>query len=175
MHVSRMRVRLGVAAAAALLLAGCGGGSDDSSEGDTAKPPASSAPADTGSQGEASGTFSATGAVILVGTLTDVVCAPSNGGIQVTGNFSSAGETGNLTVVSGKPDPGTDRLDSLTVKSGGGKIYSRINSDDLPFDITDDGSKVTGSVVLADIQDSVKPDVDDRKQVTLTVDVDCGT
>ena len=174
MHVSRMRVRLGVAAAAAVLLAGCGGGSD-STDGDTARPPASSAPADTGSQGEASGTFSATGAVILVGTLTDVVCAPSNGGIQVTGNFSSAGETGNLTVVSGKPDPGTDRLDSLTVKSGGGKIYSRINSDDLPFDITDDGSKVTGSVVLADIQDSVKPDVDDRKQVTLTVDVNCGT
>ncbi len=53
-------------------------------------------------------------------------------------------------------------------------MYSRISADSLPYDIKDEGPKMTGSVTLAEMGDIAKPDVNDRKQVKLTVDIDCG-
>ena len=158
------------------MLAGCGGGSD-AADGDTAKPPTSSSEttSDAPEEADARGTFMVSGAVEGQGPLSDVVCAPREGGIQVTAEFSASGTSGRLTVISGPGPSDHERGDDFTTKGENGKIYSRIGSDTLPYDITDDGSKVTGSVVLADIQDIVKPNVKDRKQVKLTVDIDCGT
>lgn len=155
----------------AIALTGCGG-SGGTSDTSTKAPPASGTSETP--RAAPTGTFTVTGTTSLDGKLSEIVCVPSDEGIQVTAEFS-AGDSGSLTVVSGSAPAGSERRDSLTVKGGGTKIYSRISADSLPFDVVADGSKVTGSVVLADIQDVVKPDVEDRKQVKLSVDVDCGT
>jgi hypothetical protein len=165
-----------VAAVATVLLAGCGGSSDDPSEGAATKAPSSAAAtSDAPKDAEATGSFQVSGAVSGQGSLSDIVCAPAEGGIQVTAAFSASGKSGTLTVVSGGAPEDADRGDKFTIEGGDARIYNRVEADGLPYDIVDDGSKVTGSVVLADIRDVVKPDVKDRKQVKLTVDVDCGT
>ncbi|KAA1395447.1 hypothetical protein [Aeromicrobium ginsengisoli] len=176
MHVSQMRVRLGVAAVAATLLAGCGGGSDDSPA-DTTKA-SSSAPAatsDAPAEPSTSGTFRVSGSLEGQGNLSEVVCVPVEGGIQVTAKFAASGKTGSLSVISGPAPSDHERGDSFTVKGDKILMFTRISADTLPYDIKDDGSKVTGSVTLAEMGDIAKPDVNDRKQVKLTVDIDCGT
>jgi len=176
MHVSQVRVRLGVAAAVAILLAGCGGGSDEPSDPSTKAPP-SSAPAatsDAPAEPTTRGTFSVSGSVEGQGDLSEIVCVPIEGGIQVTAKFAASGKTGSLTVLSGPAPSDHERGDSFTVKGDKILMFTRISADSLPYAIKDDGSKVTGSVTLAEMGDIAKP-LGDRKQVTLTVDIDCGT
>jgi hypothetical protein len=177
MHVSQMRVRLGVAAVTAILLAGCGGGSDDPSGKATTKAPDSSAPAatsDAPAEPTTSGTFSVSGSMEGQGPLSEVVCVPVEGGILVTSSFSASGKTGSLSVSSAPAPSDHERGDSFTVKGDKILMFTRISADKLPYAIKDDGSKVTGSVTLAEMGDIAKP-VADRKQVEVTVDIDCGT
>ena len=74
---------------------------------------------------------------------------------------------------------GNDRMGDGVLENGKSKLFRFTDKaackQDLMVVFDDDGSKVTGSVTLADIQDIVKPDVKDRKQVELTVDIECGT